>query len=164
MTVVSTIKDPESLSLTVVAEFDWVPERVWRVREDVRKLEQWWGPRSWPASFTRHDFVVGDESPYHLTGPREEVHRGFGRMCAIDWPKRLDFAHGLAGSDGEPTPEVPLVAGYVTFDATDRETRMTVMTRFIDLTQMEMMLGMGVAEGMTQAVGQIDALLASASV
>ena len=74
MTVISTTKDPENLTLTLVAEFDSTPERVWSVWEDPRKLEQWWGPPGWPATFTRHDFVVGGESRYHLTGPAGEVH------------------------------------------------------------------------------------------
>ena len=33
MTVISTTKDPESLTLTLVAEFDSAPERVWTVWE-----------------------------------------------------------------------------------------------------------------------------------
>jgi hypothetical protein len=39
---------------------------------------------------------------------------------------------------------------------------MTAVIQFLDLAQMEMMIGMGMAEGMTQAIGQIDALLTSA--
>jgi len=40
---------------------------------------------------------------------------------------------------------------------------MTAVTQFIDLAQMEMMIGMG-WRGMAQAIGQIDALVAPASV
>ena len=164
MTVVSTVKDPENLTLTVVAEFDASPEQVWSVWEDPRKLERWWGPPSWPATFTRHDFVVGGESRYHLTGPEGETHAGYWQMRAIDKPKRIDFANGLAGADGEPVPEVRPMSGQVTFEAIGASTRMTAVTRFVDVTQMETMLGMGMAEGMTQAVGQVDALLAAAPV
>jgi uncharacterized protein YndB with AHSA1/START domain len=122
------------------------------------------GPPTWPATFTRHAFVVGGESRYHLTGPSGEVHRGYWKMHVIDKPTRIDFANGFPGSDGEPTPEMRPAAGYVTFEATDGGTRMTAVTQFIDLSQMEMMVGMGMAEGMAQAIGQIDALLALASV
>ena len=52
------------------------------------------------------------------------------------------------------------MAGFVTFEAVDGGTRMTAVTRFVDVEQMETMLGMGMQEGMTAAVGQIDALLA----
>ena len=44
MTVISTTKDPENLTLTLVAEFDATPEQVWTVWEDPHKLERWWGP------------------------------------------------------------------------------------------------------------------------
>ena len=164
MTVITTTKDVENLTLTLVAEFDATPDRVWEVWEDPRKLEQWWGPPTFPATFTRHDFVVGGESRYFMTGPAGETSRGWWRIDAIDKPRRLDFANGLAGDDGEPTPGVDPMAGYVTFEATDTGTRMTAVTRFIDAAQMQTMLDMGMQEGMTQAIGQIDALLAPAPV
>ncbi|HVB05090.1 MAG TPA: SRPBCC domain-containing protein [Acidimicrobiales bacterium] len=164
MTVISTHKDPEHLSLTLVAEFASTPERVWAVWEDPRKLEQWWGPPGWPATFTRHDFVVDGESRYHLTGPAGEKHWGFWRMHVIDKPVRIDFANGLAGADGEPIPEMAPMAGAVTFEETGDGTRMTTVTQFVDLARMEEMISMGIAEGMAQAIGQVDALLASTTV
>jgi uncharacterized protein YndB with AHSA1/START domain len=164
MTVVSTKKDLENLSLTLVAEFGASPDRVWEVWEDPRKLEQWWGPPTFPATFTRHDFVVGGESRYHMTGPDGETPRGWWRVEAIDKPCRLEFANGLAGEDGEPMPGIEPMSGYVTFEAVDGGTRMTAVTNFTDTKQMETMLGMGMQEGMTAAIGQIDALLSPASV
>ena len=163
MTVISTTKDPESLTLTLVAEFDATPEQVWRVWEDPRKLERWWGPPSWPATFTRHDFVVGGESRYHMTGPDGETHSGYWRMQVIDKPNRIDFANGLAGPDGEPMPEIPPMSGCVRFEAIGSAHEDDRGLALFDLAQMEMMLGMGMAEGMTQAIGQIDELLATAS-
>jgi uncharacterized protein YndB with AHSA1/START domain len=46
MTVISTIKDPGSLTLSLVAEFDASPDQVWTVWEDPRQLERSWGPPS----------------------------------------------------------------------------------------------------------------------
>ena len=51
MTVISSTKNPEALSLTLVAEFDAGVERVWQIWEDPRQLERWWGPPTWPATF-----------------------------------------------------------------------------------------------------------------
>ena len=162
MTVVSSTTDVATLTLTVVSELDAAPDRVWAVWEDPRRLERWWGPPTYPATFTRHDFVVGGESRYYMTAPDGEIAspRGWWRIDAIDKPHRLDFANGLAGDDGEPLPDVPPMEGHVTFEAVDRRTRMTVVTQFRDTAQMETMLGMGMKEGMEGAVGQIDALLA----
>ncbi len=159
MSVISTISDPESLTLTVIAVLDASPERVWTLWEDPRLLERWWGPPSWPATFTRHEFVVGGESRYHMTGPDGDASRGYWQMQAIDRPNRIEFMNGLAGPDGEPMPGTPPMSGYVTLEATGPRTRMTVVSRYTDLSQMETMLGMGMAEGMTAAVDQIDGIL-----
>jgi uncharacterized protein YndB with AHSA1/START domain len=164
MTVITTTKDVEALTLTLVAEFDSPPERVWDVWEDPRKLESWWGPPTFPATFTRHDFVVGGESRYFMSGPAGETPHGWWRFDAIDKPRRLDFANGLAGDDGEPAPGIEPMSGSVTFELTDNGTRMTAVTRFTDVAQMQTMCEMGMPDGMTQAMGQIDGLLSSAAV
>jgi uncharacterized protein YndB with AHSA1/START domain len=161
MTVISTVKDPKALTLTVVAEFTATPERVWGVWRSPRELERWWGPPTYPATFTRHDFVVGGESRYYMTGPAGDKSRGWWRMFVIDEPRRLEFANGLAGDDGEPEPGVDPMAALVTIERFDDGTRMTVESTFTDVAQMEKMLAMGMAEGMTQAVNQIDDVLTS---
>jgi len=159
MTVISTTTDPDALTLTLVAQFDASPDRVWEVWEDPRKLERWWGPPTFPATFTRHEFIVGGQSRYFMTGPAGETPRGWWRIDAIDKPRRIEFANGLAGDHGEPMHGVEPMAGHVTFEAVDGGTRMTTVTHFTDVEQMQTMLGMGMQEGMTQATGQIDAVL-----
>jgi uncharacterized protein YndB with AHSA1/START domain len=95
-----------------------------------------------------------------MTGPAGETPRGWWRIDAIDRPHRLDFANGLAGDDGEPVPGVEPTAAYMTLESVDSRTRMTAVTRFVDVEQMEILLGMGMEEGMALAIGQIDGLLA----
>ena len=161
MTVISTTTDPVALNLTVVAEFAASPEQVWAVWENPRQLERWWGPPTYPGTFTRHDFGVGGESRYFMTGPEGDTPHGWWRMYLIDEPRRLEFANGLAGDDGEPVPGVEPMAAHVTFEPIDGGTRMTTESNFVDEAQMEKMLAMGMSEGMTQAVSQIEALLTS---
>ena len=48
---------------------------------------------------------------------------------------------------------------FVTFEAIDGGTRMTVLSTFVDEAHMRAMIDRGMAEGMQQALGQIDALL-----
>jgi uncharacterized protein YndB with AHSA1/START domain len=159
MTVIETTKNPTELRLTVVAEFAASPDQVWDVWKDARVLERWWGPPAYPATFTRHDFTVGGESRYFMTGPDGDTPHGWWRMFVIDEPRRLEFSNGLAGDDGEPQPGVEPMGAHVTFEPVEGGTRMTTVSEFIDEAQMEMMIAMGMAEGMTQAIGQIDELL-----
>jgi uncharacterized protein YndB with AHSA1/START domain len=162
MTLITAKKDPENLTLTIVAEFDASRERVWEAWEDGRKLERWWGPPTFPATFTRHEFVVGGQSRYHMTGPQGETPRGWWRIDALEKPSRIEFANGLAGEDGEPMAGVEPMPSEVTFEAIGAGSRMTVVTNFADVAQMERMLAMGMQEGMGEAIGQIDALLQAA--
>jgi uncharacterized protein YndB with AHSA1/START domain len=159
MTVISTTKDLDTLTLTVIAEFGAEPDRVWQVWEDARQLERWWGPPGFPATFTRHDFVVGGESRYFMSGPEGERPYGWWRIDSIDRPHRFEFANGLGGDDGEPVPGVAPIPGWVSFEAVPGGTRMTVACCFVDAEQMQTMVTMGMPEGMTLAVGQIDALI-----
>jgi uncharacterized protein YndB with AHSA1/START domain len=164
MTVISTITNPEALTLTVTAEFAASPQQVWAVWENPRQLERWWGPPTYPATFTRHDFEVGGESRYYMTGPQGDQPKGYWRMSVIDEPHRLEFANGLADDDGEPKTDLEPMAALVTFESIDGTTRMIVKSTFVDQSQMEILLAMGMAEGMTQALEQIDGVLSSMAV
>lgn len=163
MTVVSTEKDVEALTLTFVAEFDAPVERVWQIWEDPRQLERWWGPPTWPATFDRHDFAVGGRSAYYMTGPEGEKAHGWWQITAIERPRRFEFDDGFADDDGNPLIPIDASHGVVTLEAAEGTTRMTVLSRFARAEQLERMLAMGMEEGMREALGQIDAILADAA-
>ena len=77
MTVTAVYKDANTLTMTITAEFDASPERVWRLWADPRQLERWWGPPTYPATFTAHDFQPGGRVDYHMTGPTGDQPRGW---------------------------------------------------------------------------------------
>jgi uncharacterized protein YndB with AHSA1/START domain len=159
MPVISSKKDPANLTLEFVTELDATPERVWELWEDPRQLEKWWGPPTYPATFVRHDFAVGGESRYFMTGPEGQIAPGWWRIESLDKPKGLSFANGIAGEDGEPRPDMGAMAASMSLESIDGGTRMTVTSRFTDANQMEKYLEMGMEEGMMGALSQIDALL-----
>lgn len=160
MTKITVNKDLEALTMTFVAEFDAPVERVWQVWEDPRQLERWWGPPGWPATFTRHDFAVGGESRYYMSGPDGEKASGWWEFTAIDSPHRLVFDDGFADDAGEPLRESMVTTMTVTLEDIGEKTRMTNAGQFTDPGEFEKMLAMGMEEGMRLAVGQIDAILA----
>lgn len=43
MTVISSEKNAQALSLTITAEYDAAVERAWQIWADPRQLERWWG-------------------------------------------------------------------------------------------------------------------------
>jgi len=57
---------------------------------------------------------------------------------------------------------MPTIRARVELEETVAGTRMTVTSRFGSVEDMERLVQMGMAEGMVQAMGQIDAILAPA--
>lgn len=160
MTVVDTTKDTDSLTLTIVAEFDAPPERVWQVWSDPRQLERWWGPPTWPATFTAHDLAPGGSSKYHMTGPDGDEAHGWWRVLAVDEPRSLEVEDGFADASGTPDDSLPVTVMRTTLEPAGRGTRMTITSRYASSEAMEQVVAMGVVEGMQEALGQIPAILA----
>jgi uncharacterized protein YndB with AHSA1/START domain len=161
MTVTAVRKDPERLTMTVDAEFDASPERVWELWADPRKLERWWGPPTWPATFTRHELNPGGRMAYHMTGPDGTESHGWWRIDAVEPPRRLTFQDGFAQPDGTPDDAMPLNEASVSIEPIGAgRTRMSIESRFPSVEAMEKVLAMGMEEGLTLAIGQIDAILA----
>jgi uncharacterized protein YndB with AHSA1/START domain len=163
MTVISTERDTENLTLTFVTEFAAPPRRVWQVWEDPRQLERWWGPPTWPATFDSHDLGVGSQSAYYMTGPNGEKAHGWWRITLVDAPTRLEFDDGFSDDDGVPSEGMPVTRTVVELEpvavAGADGTRMTVVSHFASVEQLEQLVEMGMQEGMQQALGQIDAIL-----
>ncbi|MGA9869879.1 MAG: SRPBCC domain-containing protein [Rhodococcus sp. (in: high G+C Gram-positive bacteria)] len=160
MTVISTDSDVAALSFTIVAEFDAKIERVWQIWEDPRQLERWWGPPTWPATFDRHDFVEGGKAHYYMTAPDGAKARGWWAIDTIDAPTSLVFDDGFADESWEPVSHLGSTRCHVTLEDLDGRTRMTSKSTFENAEQMQKMIEMGMEEGMTQAMGQIDAIIA----
>ncbi len=165
MTVTAVRKDPDSLTMTVDAEFDAPPERVWQLWADPRQLERWWGPPTYPATFTKHDLAPGSRIEYHMTGPEGDQPKGFWDILEVEPPRRLVVRDGFANDDGTPNTEMPTGEMQVPIEAIgDGRTRMSINNGFPSTEAMEQLLAMGQEEGMRQAVGQIDAILAEDAV
>ncbi len=165
MTVTAVEKDAEALSLTITAEFAAPPERVWQLWADPRQLERWWGPPTYPATFTSLDLRAGGRALYHMTGPDgAATPPGYWEIVNAEPPRRIEMIDGFANADGTPNSDMPGPGRMnVTIDPIgDGRTRMTIESTFPDAATMEQLLAMGQEEGMTQAIGQIDAILTEA--
>ena len=165
MTVTDVRKDTDALTMTITAELNGPPERVWELWADPRQLERWWGPPTYPATFDSHDLRPGGRASYHMTGPTGDQPRGWWEVMEVDPPRSLVFRDGFADDAGNPNPDLPVTTARVTIeDIGAGRTRMTITTQFPDAEAMERVLAMGAEEGLKQAVGQIDALLAENAV
>ncbi|MDQ3881182.1 MAG: SRPBCC domain-containing protein [Chloroflexota bacterium] len=165
MTVTAFHKDTEALTMTITAEFDASVERVWQLWADPRQLERWWGPPTYPATVDAHDLRPGGRVDYHMTGPRGDQPRGYWDRIEAEAPHALSFRDWFANDDGSPNLDLPITDSRVSIqEIGDGRTRMTIETTFPSAEAMEELVAMGMEEGLQQAVGQIDAILAEQAV
>lgn len=160
MSVTSVEKDLEAVTLTVIADFAASTEAVWDLWADPRKLEQWWGPPMYPATFVQFDLTPGSTITYFMKSPDGEKFYGFWRVQSVNAPRSLEVLDGFADADGNAPADAPV--GHMRMDLSDHEggTRMTLVSTNETVAQLEELVAMGMVEGMTAAVGQMDALLA----
>ena len=129
--------------------------------DDPRQLERWWGPPTYPATVVDHDLTPGGRVSYFMTGPEGDRHRLVEGHSRSTRRSRLEFDDGFADDAGEPNPDMPTTNIRVTLDEqpggghphgdpTRRSRRSRRWSRWST---------MGMEEGMTLAIGQIDEIL-----
>ena len=159
MSITSIDTDPDRLTVTLIADFAASVERVWELWADPRKLERWWGPPDYPATFEKHDLNPGGEVTYFMTGPDGGRSHGVWRMTAVDPPTSLEFTDVFANADGTPISDMPVTKVSVQLTERDSGTRMETRQRFQSREDLEKWLDTGTLEGQQQAIAQMDVLL-----
>ncbi|HMK10565.1 MAG TPA: SRPBCC domain-containing protein [Acidimicrobiales bacterium] len=161
MTVKDVTKDPKALTMRITAELDAPIERCWQLWADPRQLERWWGPPTYPATFVDHDLSAGGKVSYFMTGPDGEKFHGYWTVVSVDPPRVLEVTDGFADENGTHNDDLPITSMTVTLsEGGSGRTVMVIESHFPSLEAMQQMIEMGMEEGMTLAMGQIDAILA----
>lgn len=161
MSVTAVHKDPENLTLSITTELEVPVSRAWQLWSDPRQLERWWGPPTYPATFVDHDLTPGGRCTYFMTGPGGDQPRGWWRILTVDAPHSLELDDGFADEQGTPSDAMPVMRMHL--DLTERTGGGSIMilrTTFASIDDMERILAMGMEEGITAAINQIEAIVA----
>jgi uncharacterized protein YndB with AHSA1/START domain len=160
MTVTNVHKDTEKLTMTMTVELDASVERAWQLWADPRQLERWWGPPTYPATFVDHDVAPGGGATSFKTSPEGEKFYGWWEVLAVDPPRRLEVKDGFGDDTGKRNEDMPAGRMVVTLAGRDGKTVMDITSHFTSPEAMAQLLEMGQEEGMVQALGQIETILA----
>lgn len=159
MPITAITKDPEALTMTVVADFPVSVQRLWEAYADPRQLERFWGPPTYPATFSRHDVTAGGRSAYVMTGPEGETSRGYWEWLSVSYQDSFEVLDGFAQPDGTPDPQSPTMRVLFAFESTPDGARVTTTTYFASADELAALLEMGMEEGLQAAMGQMDVVL-----
>jgi uncharacterized protein YndB with AHSA1/START domain len=162
MPVTDVSKNIDTRTLTITAIFAAPVERVWAMYADPRQLEQVWGPPEYPATFVEHDLRPGGRTTYYMTSPEGERFAGYWEVTDVDEPRRFAFRDGFADADLNPDPALPVSQNVYAFQEHDGGTRAVFTSTYDSAEAMQTVLDMGMEEGATSAINQIDGFLARA--
>lgn len=161
MPVTNVQTDVDNLTLTITAEFAAPVERVWQVYADPRQLERVWGPPTYPATVVEHSLKPGGRVNYFMTGPEGDTHHAYMEITSVDEPRSFAFLDVFGDADYNPIPGMPTSLSTYVFEGTDQGTRATYTSVYDSAEGLQQVLDMGVVEGASSAINQIDDLLAA---
>ncbi|WP_154796374.1 SRPBCC family protein [Occultella kanbiaonis] len=161
MPVTDVQHDMNNLTLTIVAEFAAPVSRVWDVYADPRQLERVFGPPTYPATFVDHALIPGSRSTYFMTSPEGEKHAGIWDIKTVTEPSGFTFEDAFSDADFNVSTDLPVSQNSYAFVATDGGTKATYVSTYATAEALQQVLDMGVVEGATSAINQIDGLLAA---
>ncbi len=161
MPVTNVTHDIDSRTLTITAEFAAPPSRLWQVYADPRQLEKIWGPPTHPATVVDHDFTPGGRVTYYMTSPEGEKFGGYWQIESLDEPHGFVFDDGFADENLAPVDSLPVSKNSYRFDEKDGQTVATYVSSYASAEDLQKVLDMGVVEGASGAINQIDDFLAA---
>jgi uncharacterized protein YndB with AHSA1/START domain len=162
MPVTDVTADLDTCTLVITAEFAAPVERIWQVYADPRQLELVFGPPTHPATFVEHELKPGGHARYFMTSPEGEKYYGWWAITSVDEPHSFAFEDGFATDETfAPAPDMPVSRNVYVFEATDDGTRARFTSSYDSAEALQQVLDMGVVEGATAAIDQIDALVAT---
>jgi uncharacterized protein YndB with AHSA1/START domain len=98
---------------------------------------------------------------YFMTGPEGEKFAGYWTITAVDEPRTFSFEDGFADLDFNPNPDMPVATNVYTFTEHHGRTHATYVATYDTAEGLQKVLEMGVVEGASTAINQIDELVAS---
>jgi uncharacterized protein YndB with AHSA1/START domain len=162
MPVTDVTHHPDTLTLVITAEFAAPVERIWQVYADPRQLERVFGPPTYPATFVEHDLTPGGRAHYFMTSPEGEKYYGWWTITSVDEPRGFAFEDGFASDDTfAPADDMPVSHNVYAFEAIETGTLATFTSIYESAEALQKVLDMGVVEGATSAIDQIDGLVAA---
>lgn len=94
-----------------------------------------------------------------MQGPDGEKIHGWWKFASILEPQEVTIEDGFADEHGEPSGDLGGTTARLVFEPIGAGTRLTIVSGFESVEQLEEMQKMGMEQGMREALGQIPSIL-----
>jgi uncharacterized protein YndB with AHSA1/START domain len=123
-------------------------------------LARWWSPKGWTLPICKLDFRPGGTWHYQMLGPNGEESWGKAVYQEIVRPERIVFADAFSDADGNVNAKMP--QALITVELEEHEggaTKQISRSRYESPDMLDKVLAMGMVDGMTLSMNQLDELL-----
>lgn len=152
--------DKENATLNVKREFAAPVEQVWAAWTQSELLDQWWAPKPWKARTKTMDFREGGHWLYAMVGPEGEEHWARNDYKTITPLKGFSSQDAFCDEQGNINMDFPRAQWQSTFsEQADGVTLVTIVTKYDKPEDLEQILAMGMKEGFTAALENLDEVL-----
>lgn len=153
----------EKHQILVVKTFEAPLEMVWDAWTKPEYLDQWWAPRPYRTKTKSMAFEPGGRWHYAMISPENEQHWCLADYTNIENQKSYTYTDAFCDEQGEINPNHPRTIWTVQFGASDegKTTLVNVTLQYSSLADLEAIVGMGIREGFSMAIGNLDELLLS---
>lgn len=155
--------DKETNAIHVIREFAAPLSRVWSAWTEKELLDKWWAPKPWQARTKIMDFREGGFWLYAMVGPD-----GASQYCRNDY-KSINHHNAFSARDafcnetGVVDTSFPQGDWTIRFKPKAETTLVEIVIRYDQPSGLEKILEMGMKEGFTAGLENLDSLLAEPS-
>lgn len=152
-------KDLQNKKISVVRTFDASLEKVWKAWTDSEILDQWWAPKPYKAVTKNMDFREGGYWLYAMTGPEGDKQWCIENFKTIASLQSITNAVSFCDEEGVATKDFPTMYWKKAFSEGTDSTTVNIEITFDKEADMQMIMGMGMQEGFTAGLNNLDAYL-----
>jgi uncharacterized protein YndB with AHSA1/START domain len=153
--------DSDARTIRVEREFNAPVPFVWAAWTTAELLDQWWAPKPWKTVTKVMDFRPGGHWSYAMVGPDGEEHLCRADYLRIDVEQSYDALDAFCKPDGSINTDMPQAAWNVVMQAQGDRTLVTVVTTYESREALEAVIAMGLKEGLTMALQNLDEIIAA---
>ena len=153
------IVDKEKNTLTVKREFAANRQLVWDCHTKSELLDRWFAPAPFTARTKSMSFREGGHWLYAMVAPDGKEHWGRTDYLKINPIDNYTALDGFCDDQGNLNPDLPRANWKVTFQVLGQNTLVQTVVTYKSLADLETVINMGMKEGLTATLENLDDLL-----
>ena len=150
-------------TLTVSRKFAANINLVWDAWTKAEILDQWWAPLPYKAKTKSQVFEPNGHWHYAMVGPNNDTHWGMMQYKEIAKPDFFSANDVFCDENGATNSNLPSTDFVIKFTIEGDITMVNMVSEYATKEALEEILAMGMKEGLSMALAQLDSILAAAN-